>query len=266
MISSYAVIAIVAISAFVALGSIKRIIVETSTVALLYRNGVFERELPPGRHFVFDPLRSSRTTVVPMVAMALFPHEVSVISRDQFSFRVGLTPIARVVNARAYHEAQSPGESGGWPQQSLILSLLAPTLGASVLDLVSARSLDEFMTDPRADLSAIRDVLNIATPGVEIIDLLLTSVTVPPEVRKMFTEVERAKREGLAALERARAEQASLRALANAARALNNNPQLAHLRMLQMVETTKGPKTIVLGNLNGQQLPSDGTTHFSDAD
>jgi regulator of protease activity HflC (stomatin/prohibitin superfamily) len=73
----------------------------------------------------------------------------------------------------------------------------------------------------------------------------------PPEIRKMFTEVERSKMEGEAALERARGEQASLRALANAARLINDNPALANLRFLQMVEHTSGPKTIVMGNAAG---------------
>ena len=64
----------------------------------------------------------------------------------------------------------------------------------------------------------------------------------------MFTEVERARREGLASLERAKSEQASLRALANAARNMAGNPQLAQLKMLQVMENAKGAKTFVLGD------------------
>jgi hypothetical protein len=76
----------------------------------------------------------------------------------------------------------------------------------------------------------------------------------PPEIRKMFTEVERARRDGLAALERARGETASLRALANAARSLSGNPQLAHLRTLQAVESAKGAKTFVFGGTLSQAI------------
>ena len=78
--------------------------------------------------------------------------------------------------------------------------------------------------------------------------VLLTSITLPPETRRMFTDVERARMEGQAALERARSEQAALRVLANAARLVNDNPGLANLRLLQAIESSKGATTIVLGN------------------
>jgi len=56
----------------------------------------------------------------------------------------------------------------------------------------------------------------------------------------------RARREGLAALERARGETAALRNLANAARMIEQNPHLLQLRTLQVMEHTMG-NTYVLG-------------------
>ena len=64
----------------------------------------------------------------------------------------------------------------------------------------------------------------------------------------MFTEVERSRVEAEAALERARGEQAALRALANAARLIKDNPALANLRFLQTLETAPGAKTFVIGS------------------
>jgi len=64
----------------------------------------------------------------------------------------------------------------------------------------------------------------------------------------MFTEVERSRVEAEAALERARGEQAALRALANAARLIKDNPALANLRFLQTLETATGAKTFVIGS------------------
>jgi hypothetical protein len=57
-------------------------------------------------------------------------------------------------------------------------------------------------------------------------------------------------------------EQASLRALANAARSLRSNPELAHLRMLQTAETSKGAKTIVLSQA---AFPIAGASTVEDA-
>ena len=55
-----------------------------------------------------------------------------------------------------------------------------------------------------------------------------------------------AKQEGLAALERARGESAALRNLANAARAMENNPNLSYLRLLQTIEKNGGSSMFVL--------------------
>lgn len=72
----------------------------------------------------------------------------------------------------------------------------------------------------------------------------------------MVTEVERARREGEAALECARGEQAALRSLANAARLLKGNPELHALRVLQALAASPGkvPPTLVLGA--GALLPT----------
>jgi len=71
----------------------------------------------------------------------------------------------------------------------------------------------------------------------------------PAETRRLVTEVERARREAQAALERARGEQAALRSLANAARMLRNNPELHTLRVLQALNPIPGrpAPTLVLG-------------------
>jgi regulator of protease activity HflC (stomatin/prohibitin superfamily) len=94
---------------------------------------------------------------------------------------------------------------------------------------------------------AIQTKLGAAVTGAAVRQVLLTSITLPPETRRMFTEVERSKLEAEASLERARGEQASLRALANAARLVKDNPALANLRFLQTLEQAPGAKTIVLG-------------------
>jgi regulator of protease activity HflC (stomatin/prohibitin superfamily) len=68
----------------------------------------------------------------------------------------------------------------------------------------------------------------------------------PGELRRTFAQVVAARKEGLAALERARGETASLRNLANAARMMSANPTLLQLRLLQELGKSAG-NTIVLG-------------------
>ena len=71
----------------------------------------------------------------------------------------------------------------------------------------------------------------------------------PGELRKIFSEVVKAQKEGQAALERARGETASLRNLANAARMIEGSPGLMNLRVLQTIANAAGGagNTFVMG-------------------
>ena len=69
---------------------------------------------------------------------------------------------------------------------------------------------------------------------------------VPSEMKRAFAGIVAARREGEAALERARGETAALRGLANAGRMLDDNPGLLQLRILQQLGASSG-NTIMLG-------------------
>jgi hypothetical protein len=71
-------------------------------------------------------------------------------------------------------------------------------------------------------------------------------VMVPSELKRAYAGIVAARREGEAALERARGEQAALRALANAGRLLEASPGLLQLRVIQQVGASSG-NTIMLG-------------------
>jgi len=71
--------------------------------------------------------------------------------------------------------------------------------------------------------------------GLEIKTAEIKDVMFPGPLKEAFSQVARARQEGLAALERTRAESAALRNLANAAKMLESNPDLYRLRLLQSV-------------------------------
>ena len=77
--------------------------------------------------------------------------------------------------------------------------------------------------------------------GADVKDL-----TLPGELKQIFTQVVRARQEGLAALEKARGETAALRNLANAAHMIERNPHLMQVRLLQVLGQQPGT-TVVLG-------------------
>lgn len=219
-------------------------------IGLLYRDGTFVRELPPGRHSRFD--FSGRTKVVEVFqGPAIAPlGETNVLSKDQFAFRVTLAPVVKVVDARLYIESQPVAGQAALNRYMPLGGthpMLQSLVAAAAIEVAATRTLAEMLADTMLIPEALQVKLADSIPGAVIERVLVTAVNLPPETRKMFTDVERAKMEGQAGLERARGEQAALRVLANAARLLNDNPSLANLRLLQAVETAKGA-TIVIGN------------------
>jgi len=74
----------------------------------------------------------------------------------------------------------------------------------------------------------------------------IRDVMVPGELKRAYAAVLAARKDGEAALERARGETASLRNLANSARLLDDSPGLLRLRALQEVGKSTG-NTIMLG-------------------
>jgi len=220
-------------------------------VGLLYRDGAFVRELKPGRHVRFDPLRRTKVLKVSLAELPVQLAEVTVLSKDQFSFRVGLAPVVRIIDARAYSESQpavEPGSVAHWMPFTSTHASLQPLVSAAAIDAVASRTLAEILQDPGLLREAVKARLADTIAGAAVEQVLVTSINLPPETRKMFTDVERAKMEAQAGLERARGEHSALRVLANAARLISDNPALANLRLLQAVESSKAATTIIVGD------------------
>jgi len=230
-------------------------------VGLLYRSGRFERELEPGRYAFFDPFKRTLVAQVSKAPTPVILGEFTVLSKDQFSFRVGLSPILEVVDARTYAESHSSIQPTPFSHLMSHVgsnAVLQPQMSSAAHEAVASYGLRELIGDPKLLPAAVQAKVADAVPGAAVTAVLLTSITLPPETRKMFTDVERSKVEAEAALERARGEQAALRALANAARLMKDNPALANLRFLQTLEQAPGAKTIVLGS--DAVLPLTGAT------
>ena len=85
--------------------------------------------------------------------------------------------------------------------------------------------------------------------GLEVEAAEVKDFMLPADLKRNFAEVLKAKKEGEAALEKARGESAALRSLANAAKLLEKNPMLLRLRALESIDAagkTAG-NTLVLG-------------------
>lgn len=123
---------------------------------------------------------------------------------------------------------------------------LQKAAAAALVEAISKYRIEDLLRDRKSAGDEVAVRLSEHMKNCEILGATVDTVQLPPETRRLFIEVEKARLEGLAALERARGEHAALRALGNAARLLKDNPELVNLRLLQTIGSGKGA-TVVLG-------------------
>jgi regulator of protease activity HflC (stomatin/prohibitin superfamily) len=112
----------------------------------------------------------------------------------------------------------------------------------AVREAVAGRTLDEVFAS-RADLlSGVRDTFADAATGLgaEVLEFGVRDVTLSAELRHAFAETALAREQGRAKLERARADAAALRSLANVAQVLEAHPSLLQLRTLEAAAASGG--------------------------
>lgn len=219
-----AIVALFTIAILVGRRLIRRVIVYEFQQGIIYRNGQIARVVPAGAYFM--PAWNTDVTIIDTRTQTLIVSGQEVITADMVSVKVSLVAMYAIADARqavlatfSYHEE------------------LYLALQLALRDAIATRTL----TDLQAQRATIgSEILTAVTPAAERLGLQLTMVelrdiVLPADLRRAFAQVAIARQEGLAALERARGEQAALRALANAARMLEQNPHLFHLRALQAV-------------------------------
>jgi regulator of protease activity HflC (stomatin/prohibitin superfamily) len=201
--------------------------------ALLFTDGRLTRLLEPGRHR-YRRRRTSVQTVDIRPRHLVVPGQ-DLLTSDSITVKVSVVAVWRISDAVAYVTRAAN------PDQMLYVGLQL-----AVRDAVAAATLDDVVAD-RSRLSA--GLVDAVTAHIEALGITLDSAFVkdlmlPGELRRAATEARLAKETGKAELERARAEAASLRTLANVARLLDEHPALLRLRTIQAAGTPGA--TIVL--------------------
>ena len=202
---------------------------------LLYRRGRFQRVLNPGGYWFLRRMYTIHRIDM-RVRYVTIPGQ-DVLTADNISIKISLAASFKIADPfRAINET-----SNFYDALYLLTQLrLRDLVGAlEVDDLLAKRQeigaqLYESVTAPAAEIG-----LTVVTVGIK-------DIMFPGELKQIFAQIVNARKEGLAALERARGESAALRNLANAARLLENNPALLQLRMLQALGGSSG-NTVVWG-------------------
>jgi regulator of protease activity HflC (stomatin/prohibitin superfamily) len=214
---------------------IKHIIVYEYQRGLRYKNGRFMGTVNPGQYWI---LRNF-SAIVPVDVRPEFItiQGQDVLSADGVTLKVSLAAEFQVVDPDVAVNKNANFRS------SLYLSLQM-----ALREIVGKEKIDALLEN-RAGISARLMELTskkASELGLKLISADAKDVMFSGEMKKVFAQVVKAQKEGQAALERARGETAALRNLANAARIMDDNPNLLQLRALQALTDSSG-NTLVLG-------------------
>jgi regulator of protease activity HflC (stomatin/prohibitin superfamily) len=209
---------------------------------LRYSRGRFDGVVEPGQYWIYRPWTQIRRLDVRPSFVSVPGQDV--LSADGVTLRVSLAAEYQIVDPdRAVNSVEDYRDA------------LYLTVQLAVRDLVGATEVDQLLAS-RAEIGRMlleRTAPEVEKFGVKLSSVELKDVMFPGDLKRMMAQVVHARKEGQAALEKARGETAALRNLANAARLMEGNPALMQVRLLQQLAGSSG-NTVVLG-LPGSMTP-----------
>jgi regulator of protease activity HflC (stomatin/prohibitin superfamily) len=225
----------IAVLAIVILASFRRVTVLEFERGLRYRSGRFAGVLEPGSCWVLRWLTHITTVDVRPTLLTVPAQEV--VAADGVGLKITVAAMYRIASPQhAVHEISDFRDG------------LYTILQLGLRELVAARPAETILAE-RSDIGErllASAAGKVAAFGLELTSAEIKDVMFPGDLKKVFSQVVRARQEGLAALERARGETAALRNLANAASMLEQRPVLLQLRLLQAIGA-EGGNTVVVG-------------------
>lgn len=209
----------------------KKVIVYDYEKGLLYKKGKFKRILGAGLYRIFRI-----TTIINKLDMRTrfitIPGQ-EVLSSDSVALKVSLAAQYEIANPEI---ALTKTENF---QEALYL-----TIQLALRDVIGSAAIDDILQKRNEFSQKLMELTGEKTKviGINLMSVNIKDIMFPGELKNIFAQEVKARKEGLAALERARGETAALRNLANAAKMVQDNPALLQLRMLE-----SSGNTFVLG-------------------
>jgi regulator of protease activity HflC (stomatin/prohibitin superfamily) len=217
------------------------ITVEPWQEVLLRRSGRLLDRLREGRHVFWEGCGALDWTRVDLREQTLDVSGQEIMSAEKVTLRVNLVVTYQVDDALA--AVNRSGDHAKALYREAQLALRAE---------VGARSLEELLSDKEALGEEVRKALvaRAAELGLAIRSVGLKDIILPGEMRAILNRVIVATKEAQANLIRRREETAAARSQANTARLFADNPLLARMKELEMVqEILAGAKaTFVFGS------------------
>lgn len=235
--------------ALVMLTTRSRLVVFDWQSALLYRDGIFRRVLGPGKYRFFAPPHS--WLIFDRRPQFLTVPGQEVLTRDALGVKLTL---------HAEYQIEHPLQlvrSFSVLGQGDVAGAIYPLIQLPVREAAATYTLDEILQNRDAVPELVRAaaVERLSQSGIKLTKVAVRDIMIAKELRDAYAASTIVQKTSAATLERARSEVAAMRALANAARMAQGNPELMQLRALQAVQSGSGRHTIVL-DLAGKSAPA----------
>ena len=202
---------------------------------LKFVNGRFRGLVDPGRHWLWRPSEEVHVVDTRDALLSIAGQEV--VSSDGVSVKLSLAVRYRIADPVV---ACTKIEDYQGAAYVLLQVGLREVVGTLPIDDVLERRETIGPAVHERCAESVRDL------GAELISVQVKDLMFPGPLKKLFAQVTEARQQGLASLEKARGETAALRSLANAARLVDANPSLLHLRTLQQLTSSSG-NTLIVG-------------------
>lgn len=238
------VTAAVLLAVYVVRRMFQRVTVFDYEQGLKYRHGKLLEILGAGSYWTYAPsVKIVRIDIRPKL-VAVPGQEI--VSSDGVTVKLSLAAMFRIADAKT---AVSAIESY---QDALYLHLQL-----ALREIVSREPVDDLLSKRNeygpALLAAVKG--NAHAIGLELLSVDVKDIMLPGALKNLFAQSVQARKQGQAALEKARGETAALRNLANAARLVEQNPSLLPLRFLHSLHDSTGNSLVV--NLGSDSAASN---------
>ncbi len=201
--------------------------VEPGWETLLLVNGVVRESLAPGRNVFWKGAGTIRIQNVDKRRQMLDVAGQEIMTSDKVTLRVNLAVTYQVVDAARSVAMVSDAPQSLYREAQLLLRAA-----------VGTRSLDQLLSEKEAMGEELRAPLSerAAAFGITVASVGLKDIILPGEMKTILNQVIEAEKKAQAESIKRREETASARSQANTARLLAENPMLARMKELEMVQ------------------------------
>ena len=227
IVETIVIIAAVGLFAYGISRSVHRITVFEHEYAVRFDRGILTKLLSPGVFWIFTSLSTIKKLDARPQILTVPGQEV--LSSDGVTLKVSVVVEYRIVDPKK-----------AIMETSDYVKVLYSKVQTALRMFIGTKTIEDVLQS-RVEISdSLRSAVSgdIEAVGLELNDIAVKDIMFPGLLKVAFSKTARAKHDAQAALEKARGEAASLRKLANAARILDENPNLFQLRLLQSASET----------------------------